>query len=159
MGEAWFEAHIFRANVHAATEFAKSLHASLNNDTMVITPVPFSAPGWSQPEYLAFWETLIRTRIKAVCFNLNWEFSNGCTFELAVALDSGVSTFDHLGNPLSLQKAIQSVEKAIHQLSDEEFDTLKLRENLDRLHAAHVHADKDPAAHFFPGKSSSYLPR
>jgi hypothetical protein len=159
MGEAWFEAHIFGANMNSATEFAKSLRASLSDDTMVITPAPFAAPGWNQPEYLAFWETLIRTRIKAVWFNRNWEFSNGCTFELAVALDSGVPTFDHLGNPLSWQKAIQSVERAIHQLSGEEFDTSKLRENLGRLQAALVHAEKEPAAHLFPEKSSSYLPR
>jgi hypothetical protein len=157
MGPEWYEAHIFQANVLSATEFAKSVRAKSGDETLVITPAPFSAPGWSQPEYLAFWETLIRTRIKTVWFNENWEFSNGCTFEFAVALDAGVPMFDHLGNPLSRQKAIQAVEKAIHRLSAEEFDTSKLRENLERLRAANVHAEKDPAAHLFPEKSGSYL--
>lgn len=158
MGEEWFEANIFRANMQCAMEFAKSIRKSLSEDTMVITPAPFAAPDWTQPEYLAFWESLIRTRIKAVWFNRNWEFSNGCTFELAVALDSGVRTLDHVGHPLSRQKAMHSVEQAIYQLSTEQFDTSKLRENLNRLQTTHVHAEKEPAAQLFPEKSSSYLP-
>jgi hypothetical protein len=157
MGQPWFETNIFGANADSAKEFAKSVRSSLSDDPMIITPAPFTAPGWSQPEYLAFWETLIRTRVKAVWFNENWEFSNGCTFEFAVALDAGVPTFDHLGSALSRQKAIQSVEKAIHRLTEEEFDTSKLRENLDRLRAAHVHPEKEPAAHLFSEKSGSYL--
>jgi len=138
MGEAWFEANIFGTNVKAATEFAKSVRATLSDNTMVITPAPFTAPGWSQPEYLAFWETLIRTRVKAVWFNRNWQFSNGCTFELAVALHAPVPIYDHLGKLLDRHQATQCIEHAIQQLDQEGFDASKLRENLVRLHAAEV---------------------
>jgi len=154
MGKAWFEAHIFQANVRSAKKFAESVRANLNNSTLVITPAPFTAPEWSQSEYLAFWETLIRTRIEAVWFNQNWEFSNGCTFELAVALDADVPTFDYLGNLLKRQQAIQSMEKTVDRLSAENFDTSKLRENLDRLRAAHARRGKE-SAHLSPEKSST----
>jgi hypothetical protein len=153
MGQTWFDAHIFQANIRSAKEFAKLVRANLGNGAMVITPAPFTAPEWSQAEYLAFWETLIRTRVEAVWFNQNWEFSNGCTFEFAVALDHGVPTFDHLGSPLKRRQAIQSMESAIDLLVAENFDPSKLRENLDRLHA--VHPEKE-SAHLSPVKSSTY---
>lgn len=156
MGEEWFETNIFRVNVRAAEVFAKSVRSTFADDTLVITPAPFSAPGWSQPEYLAFWETLIRTRTKAVWFNQNWEYSNGCTFELAVAQDTGIATVDYLGRPLPREKEIQCMQQAIRQLETDGFDTSKLRENLDRLHPATV---PDKAANFFPEKTPSYLPR
>src|SRR5712692_11552072 len=133
MGAEWYEAHIFLANVHSAKEFAKSVRAKSINEILVITPAPFTAPGWSQPEYLAFWETLIRTRIKAAWFNRNWQYSNGCTFEFAVAQDAGIPTFDRNGDVLDRQTAIESVRTAVERLSSEGFDTSKLGENLERL--------------------------
>jgi hypothetical protein len=133
MGQPWFETNIFGANMHSACDFAKIVRAQLHDNTSIITPAPFEAPGWTQPEYLGFWEALIRTRIKAVWFNENWEFSNGCTFEFAVAADAGIPTFDHLGRTLGRKQAIQSLEHAIAKLSSESFGTEKLRENLERV--------------------------
>jgi hypothetical protein len=49
----------------------------------------------------------------------NWEFSNGCTFELAVALDVGIPTLDHLGRILGRKDKIKSLERAIAKLSSE----------------------------------------
>jgi hypothetical protein len=124
---------VLQTNIRSACEFANSVRAGLRDKTMVITPAPFSAPEWSQPEYLGFWEFLIRTRIKAVWFNRFWEFSNGCSFEFAVAFDAGVPTLDHLGKPLGRDEAINSLEGAIARLNSEGFDTGKLQENLQRL--------------------------
>jgi hypothetical protein len=138
MGREWFESNIFGVNMRCAMDFAKSVRASLGDQTMVITPAPFAARDWSQTEYLHFWETLIRTRIKSVWFNQSWEFSNGCAFELAVARHAGVPTMDCYGNVLSSEEAIRCLETAVAQLSAEKFDTTKLRETLARLHAAHT---------------------
>lgn len=157
LGKPWFETNIFGPNIRSASEFAKSVRTSLRDNSLVITPAPFNAPEWTQPEYLAFWEELIRTRIKAVWFNENWEFSNGCTFELAVALDAKVPAFNHLGHDLSRQKAIRDVETAIDQLAAEKFDTAKLCENLERLRTAPPDAQEGPASDLFSEKSSSYL--
>ena len=133
--KAWFGTHIFDANVKLGKEFAECVRNRLTDKTIVITPGPFTAPTWSQPEYLFFWEMLLRTRINSGCFNRNWQFSNGCTFEFAVALDAGLPTIDHNGEPLPLEAGIQLMESAIHQLETDGFDTSALRENLGRLHA------------------------
>lgn len=99
--------------------------------TPVITPAPFEVQEWGQPEYLAFWEELIRTRVRAVRFNRNWEFSNGCTFEFVVAQDAGVRTLDVAGKPLTPRAAAALIQEAIKQFAD--FDTTKLQDHLKRL--------------------------
>lgn len=132
-GKDWYSANIWDANVRAACEFAARVRANLLGKMLVITPAPFSAPGWTQPEYLAFWEQLIRTRISASWFNLNWQYSNGCTFEFAVSADAGVSVFDHEGRTIGLRHGVQLIEGAIKDLEKDCFDATKLRENLARL--------------------------
>jgi hypothetical protein len=140
MGEAWFTANIWDINVKSARDFAESVRSTLNDGTMVITPAPFSAPGWTQPEYLAFWETLLRTRIRSVWLNRNWQFSNGCTFEFAVAQDAGLPTFDQEGDTVDRSEGIELMSVAIRTLETEGFDTSKLRENLKRVHAMRLQA-------------------
>jgi hypothetical protein len=145
LGPEWFQSNIFEANMRAAMDFAKSVREGLGNSTMAITPAPFAARDWSQPEYLGFWETLIRTRIKSVWFNHNWQYSNGCAFEFAVALHAGVPTMDCCGDALGSEKAIQLLEGAVDRLSTEEFDTTKLRETLSRLYETVMQAGNSPA--------------
>lgn len=135
IGEAGFKATIMEPNMKSAIKFAETVRSAVPERTVVITPAPFEAPGWSQPEYLAFWEELLRTRIKSAWFNRNWEFSNGCTFELAVALDAGLPTFNQDGDVLDLQTGIQTAEAAVQRLESEGFQCAKLRENLDRIRA------------------------
>jgi hypothetical protein len=142
LGKPWFSANIFEANVKLGKEFAQCVRNRLTDKTIVITPGPFAAPpgdNWSQPEYLFFWERLLRSwRIKSACFNQNWQFSNGCTFEFAVALDAGLPTLDHDGEPLDLEEGIQLIESAIRQLESDGFDSSELLKNLERLHAIKV---------------------
>ena len=130
MGEAWYESTIVGRNTKAAVLFTESIRSRLTDRTMVVTPAPFQAPGWTQPEYLAFWEELLRTRIKSVWFNQNWQFSNGCTFEFAVALDARLPTLDHAGKSLSQEEGIDLIRRAIQELDRDGFDTGKLRQNL-----------------------------
>jgi hypothetical protein len=133
-GKEWYSANIWNANVKSAGDFAAQIREKVGGKTLVITPGPFSAPGWTQPEYLAFWEQLLRTRIKATWFKADWQYSNGCTFEFAVSADAGLPTFDHQGKPLSVQQAAEMIDAAIRDLDLSGFDTTKLRENLSRLH-------------------------
>src|SRR5260370_25010608 len=105
-GKDWYSTNILDANVKAAQDFAAHVREELGGKTLVITPAPFSATGWSQPEYLALWEQLLRTRIGSSWFKSNWQYSHGCTFEFAVSIHAGVPTFDHPANPLTvLQRA------------------------------------------------------
>jgi hypothetical protein len=133
-GKDWYDANIFGANVKSAKDFALQVREKAAGKTLVITPAPFSAPDWTQGEYLAFWEQLLRERISATWFKSDWQYSNGCTFEFAVCTDAGLPTFDHQGNPLSVRQAVELIDAAIRDLDSSGFDTTKLRENLARLH-------------------------
>jgi hypothetical protein len=137
-GKDWYTANIWDANLKAGSEFASRVRVNLGGKFVVITPGPFSAPGWTQPEYLAFWEQLLRTRISSVWFNLNWQYSNGCTFEFAVAVDVGVPVFDQEGHALDARQGAQLVDAAIQPLAKNGFDVNKLRENLARMQPASV---------------------
>jgi hypothetical protein len=132
-GKDWYTANIWDANVKAAQDFAAHVREKLGGKTLVITPAPFSAPGWTQPEYLAFWEQLLRTRISSSWFKADWQYSNGCTFEFAVSIDAGVPTFDHQDNPLSVRQGSEIIDAAVRDLEKDGFDAAKLRENLARL--------------------------
>ena len=124
---------LLKENLEQASVFARRLRQQLGAKELVITPAPYFAPGWTQAEYLAFWETLIRTRVKAVYFNEGWEFSNGCTFEFAVALKYRVATFDASLRPLSRQEGLERIQKAIQQLQGRGFNPDRLALIVDRL--------------------------
>jgi hypothetical protein len=133
LGEQGFVERILSPNVELAMAFARRLHQSLGGNQLVITPAPFTAPGWTQAEYLSFWETLIRTRVKAVYFNDGWEYSNGCTFEFAVALDAGLPTCEADGRMLGAETAMARIEAAIASLDGDRLQSDRLAENLNRM--------------------------
>lgn len=126
MGEAWFKNTIVDANARSANQFARQVRALLRGTELVVTPAPFAAPGWSQPQYLAFWETFLRTRVKCVWFEKDWQFSNGCVLEFATAHDVKLPALDHSGNALGLGQATQLIESAIQQLKNDGFDAAEL---------------------------------
>jgi hypothetical protein len=129
---------VLERNMEEASEFARRLRRELGGRDIVISPAPFGAPGWSQAEYLHFWETLIRTRVKKVYFNEWWQFSNGCTFEYAIAVEAGVPTFSADGAPLPVERAARMVAAAVRELDAAGMDTERLRLHLGRLSAAAV---------------------
>jgi hypothetical protein len=138
LGEAWYQENILKVNSQSANHFAKLVRDSQTDNTPVITPAPLKVPDWDQPEYLSFWEELIRTRVKAVRFNSNWEYSNGCVFEFAAARVANIDTLDSRGATLAVSAAIACVKNAIEKIKelDKDFDTTTLERNLERLHSA-----------------------
>lgn len=132
MGEEAFRRQVWDPNVAEANAFARELHHRLGGE-LVITPAPFVSPGWNQPEYLAFWETVIRTRCKAIYFSEDWEYSSGCAFEFAVGLDAGLPTFRADGRELSLEEGMSRIAAAIADLDAEGLDVAPLREIQARL--------------------------
>lgn len=132
MGEEIFLREVWEPYVREAMVMAEVLRQRLRGP-VVLSPAPFEAPGWSQAEYLAFWETLIRSRFSAVYFSPDWEYSNGCTFEMAVAIDVGLATFEDSGDPISLERARARIEAAIASVEGQGLSAQGLRENLARL--------------------------
>lgn len=132
MGEEAFRRQVWEPNVAEANAFARELHHRLGGE-IVITPAPFVSPGWTQEEYLAFWETVIRTRCKEVYFSDDWEYSSGCAFEFAVALDAGLPTFHADGREMPLEEGRSRIAAAIAELEAQGLDVMPLRDVLARL--------------------------
>jgi len=133
-----------------SARFVTIVRHSQNDGTDVIDPGPLSVPGWKQPRYYAFWETLIRNHVREVRFNQDWQFSNGCTYEFAVAFDAHIPTLDSEGTELSPYAAVEMVQKAVASLKEDGFDTTKLQEHLQRMESLSIK---------LPEQGSSYQDR
>lgn len=119
---------LIQFNVARGVEFAEKLRErGLIN---VVTPGPYFARGFDQQHYLYLWEWFIIKKIYEVRFNDDWQYSNGCTLEYAIAARKGVPRFDHEGNRLELECAIERVEAAIEELTKNGFLIGKLEHNL-----------------------------
>jgi hypothetical protein len=132
IGEEAFRRLVWDPNVAEANAFARDLHHQLGGE-IAITPAPFVSPGWGQPEYLAFWETVIRTRCKAVYFSPDWEYSSGCAFEFSVARDEGLPTFYADGREMSFAEGRARIAATAAELAAEGLDVTTLLDVLARL--------------------------
>ena len=133
LGENEYRLRVWNPNVEAATAFARNLHHTLGGNQLVISPAPFMAPGWTQHQYLSFWEELLRTRIKSVYFNEGWQHSNGCTFEFAVAVDAGLPTYTSDGRPLSADEGARLIRDAVAACRAQGLEPEALVEHLGRV--------------------------
>lgn len=124
---------LINSNVARGEQFAEKLRErGLIN---VVTPCPYFAKGFDQQHYLYLWEWFIIKKIYEIRFNYDWEFSNGCTLEYAVAARKGIPRLDHQGNQLDLANAIGRVEAAVNELEKEGLVVDKLKQNLSLLKA------------------------
>jgi hypothetical protein len=136
LGEEEFkrvQTELIQANVARGVEFAEKLRErGLVN---IVTPGPFFARGFDQQHYLYLWEWFIIKKVYEVRFNYDWEFSNGCTLEYAIAARKEIPRLDHEGSPLDLKRAIERVEAAVNELRTEGYVIKKLEHNLGLLKA------------------------
>jgi hypothetical protein len=127
------QTQLIQSNVARGLEFAEKLRErGLIN---VLTPGPYFARGFDQQHYLYLWEWVIIKKIYEVRFNYDWEYSNGCTFEYAVAAKKRIPRLDHEGNSLALEEAIDRVAAALTELKKEDYVVTKLEDNLKLLQA------------------------
>jgi hypothetical protein len=119
---------LIQFNVARGVEFAEKLRErGLIN---VVTPGPYFAKGFDQQHYLYLWEWFIIKKIYEARFNFDWEYSNGCTLEYAIAARKGIPRLDHEGNRIELERAIERVEAAVGDLNANGFVIPKLQHNL-----------------------------
>src|SRR5688572_27771705 len=127
------QTQLIQSNVARGVEFAEKLRErGLIN---VVTPGPFFAKGFDQQHYLYLWEWFIIKKIYEVRFNFDWEYSNGCTLEYAIAARKGIPRLDHKGNRIELGTAIEKVNAAVNQLKQAGFLIPKLEYNLELMKA------------------------
>ncbi len=122
---------LIQANVARGIEFAEKLRE--RGKINVVTPGPYFAKGFDQQHYLYLWEWFIIKKIYEVRFNHDWQYSNGCTFEYAIAAKKGVPRLDYEGNLLDLNMAIERVGAALEELKAADFVIVKLEHNLDLM--------------------------
>jgi hypothetical protein len=124
---------LIQFNVARGVEFAEKLRErGLVN---VVTPGPYFARGFDQQHYLYLWEWFIIKKVYEVRLNYDWEYSNGCTLEYAIAARKGIPRLDHEGSTLDLESAIERVGAALNELRKERFVVTKLEHNLALLKA------------------------
>lgn len=134
LGEEEFkkvQTELIQFNVARGVAFAEKLRE--RGQINVVTPGPYFAKGFDQQHYLYLWEWFIIKKIYEVRFNDDWEYSNGCTLEYAIAAKKGIPCFSHEGNSLELEKAIERVDAAANELRTEGFVITKLEYNLGLL--------------------------
>jgi hypothetical protein len=116
LGEEEFkqvQTELIQFNVARGVAFAEKLRErGLIN---VVTPGPYFAKGFDQQHYLYLWEWFIIKKIYEVRLNDDWEYSNGCTLEYAIAAKKGIPCLSHEGNSLELENAIERVEAAVNE--------------------------------------------
>lgn len=132
LGEDGWKRRLWDPNFAEALELARGVRAR-SGGALVLTPAPYVATGWSQPEYLSLWETVVRTRIGRVVFGRDWQYSNGCAFEFAVAVDAGLPVFAEDGTPISLEQGRALIAAAVAAVEADGFDAADLRQSLARL--------------------------
>jgi hypothetical protein len=121
------------SNIERGNQFAQKLRErGLIN---VVTPGPYYAKGFDQQHYLYLWELFIIKKIYEVRFNVDWQYSNGCTLEYAIAARKGIPRLDHAGNRLELEPAIARVAAAVDQLKADGFAVAKLEHNLGLMNS------------------------
>lgn len=124
---------LIQFNVARGVKFAEKLRErGLIN---VVTPGPFFAKGFDQQHYLYLWEWFIIKKIYEVRFNFDWQYSNGCTLEYAIAARKGIPRLDHEGNCLELEPASEKVAEAVAELNAGGFMISKLENNLGLMRA------------------------
>lgn len=127
------QTELIQFNVARGIQFAEKLRErGLIN---VVTPGPYFAKGFDQQHYLYLWEWFIIKKIYEVRFNFDWQYSNGCTLEYAIAARKGIPRLDHEGNRLKLGPAIEVAEAALKELKDAGFVVGKLESNLGLMKA------------------------
>ena len=125
------QTELIQANVARGLEFAEKLRErGLIN---VVTPGPYFARGFTQQHYLYLWEWFIIKKVYEIRFNYDWQYSNGCTLEYAIALRKGIPRLDHEGAPLNNENGIQKVKAAVIELEGKGFVVEKLKDNLALL--------------------------
>lgn len=127
------KSELINFNVARGVQFAEKLRdRGLIN---VVTPGPYFARGFDQQHYLYLWEVFIIKKVYEARFNYDWQYSNGCTLEYAIAARKGIPRLDHEGNSLELETAIERVTTAVDELNGAGFLITKLQHNLELLKA------------------------
>ncbi len=95
-----YRERVIGPNEREAAKFAQ-MARELGRGRLVVNPAALTVPGWSQVDYMAFWEETIRTFSLEVILSPGWELSSGARREAAIALETGLKLLDIKGRELA----------------------------------------------------------
>ncbi len=98
----------------------KATAARLRNERseIVVEPASLNVVGWSQNDYIAFWEIFIERHVRLVMLMPGWQFSAGCAAEFAKATESGIRTETLEGLELRPEQGIAMLQAAADDMKD-----------------------------------------
>src|ERR1044072_4489986 len=104
--EASHRQDVIAHNVAAATDLVR--HVRDRFDGIVIDPTQLDdVDQWEQANYHGFWSALIERFVGTIVFADGWQYSTGCSIELATACRNDITILDHRLSPLAPEKAVQ----------------------------------------------------
>jgi hypothetical protein len=101
---------------------------------IVIDPTSFPpVPGWRQSQWVEFWGAVIERYAAAVVFLDDWQFSNGCAEEFAIAISLGLPTFTESGDRLLPDVGVALIRAAVSEMRELEASTAALEQTIARI--------------------------
>ncbi len=113
--KARLSSEVMKANIADGGAFSHWLRAQ--GYKMVVVPGDFFAKGWAQQHYMAFWEQVIVRYADIICFNTDWQLSNGCVEEYFIGLQYKKSMMTR--EPFAVMPPKADVSKQIRAAIDE----------------------------------------
>lgn len=102
----------------------------------VMEPSRFVLAGLDQAGYLDLWVDFIRRFTAEAIFIDGWQYSSGCSTEMAAAIEASIPVYDESGTTIELSRAIVMVEGAVRELDDLQcLSTDRLKSVLSTLRA------------------------
>jgi hypothetical protein len=124
------------AVVRKNREHARAVVADLRERSTVpvIDPTAMGhIPGWSQANWLDFWQSVIAKFAIRVVFLDDWQFSAGCSAEFLFAHTRSIPAFDERGNALSLIDGARLIERAIAVNTSQRHSVSRIENVLERI--------------------------
>lgn len=116
-----YRERVIAANSREASKYAQ-MARQLGRGKLVVNPAALSMPGWSQPDYMQFWEDTIRSYSLELIMAPGWELSSGARKEVVIALESMLPIFDITGRELSAADLMELDSLGRERLVKEGFD-------------------------------------
>jgi len=93
----------------------------------IIAPGEFFAKGWAQEHYMSLWEKVIKKFSNTVCFNDNFQYSNGCVGELIIGIKNNKQLRKRENFAvINFKKELNNIRKAIEHIDKIGADTKTL---------------------------------
>jgi hypothetical protein len=115
-------AHVVQPNREQVRLLVATVRATTQGPVIDPTSVG-NIEGWTQPDFRTAWAKIIEQFVHTVVFADGWEYSNGCSYELLVAVRNQLTLLDERGAAIALPWALMRLDAAIRELDQQEVST------------------------------------